>query len=54
LESPEEDGCVWISSTDAPGWHHNLGPADKVAEVLAQWLGSIDAGESTFKENQGE
>ena len=21
-------GCVWISSTDEPNWHHNLGPAD--------------------------
>jgi hypothetical protein len=30
-----EDGCVWISSIDAGGWHHNLGPADKVAEVVS-------------------
>ena len=46
LEGPDEDGCVWISSTDEPSWHHNLGPAHKVAEVLSQWLASIDDGES--------
>lgn len=45
LEGPDEDGCVW---TDAGGWHHNLRPVDKVAEVLSQWLASIDDGESTF------
>ena len=48
LEGPDEDGCVWISSTDAGGWHHNLGPDNKVAEVLSQWLASLDDGESTF------
>jgi hypothetical protein len=36
LEGPDEDGCVWISSTDDPPFHFNLGPADKVAEVLSQ------------------
>jgi len=46
LEGPDEDGCVWISSTDAVGWQHNLGPAHRVAEVLSQWLASIDDGES--------
>ena len=46
LEGPDEDECVWISSTDAEGWHHNLGPADKVAEVLSQWLASIDDAEN--------
>ena len=46
LEGPDEDGRVWIGSTDVPGWHHNLGPADKVAEVLLEWLGSrpVDCG----------
>ena len=39
IEGPDEDGCVWISSTDAEGWHHNLGPADKVAEVLSAVAG---------------
>ena len=47
LEGPDEDGCVWICSADVPGqWCHNLGPADKVAEVLSQWLGTIDYGEN--------
>jgi hypothetical protein len=46
IEGPDEDGCVWISSTDEPGWHHNLGPADKAAEVMSQWLGTIDYGEN--------
>jgi hypothetical protein len=26
-------------------WCHNLGPSEQVAEILAQWLGSIDCGE---------
>ena len=52
LEGPDEDGCVWISSTDGPGWHHNLGPADKVAEVLSPWLGSIDDGEDQITQDE--
>ena len=42
IEGPDEDGCVWIygASTGDP-WAQNLGPADKVAEVLAQWLGEL-------------
>ena len=36
LEGPDEDGCVWICSADLPGqWCHNLGPANKVAELLS-------------------
>jgi hypothetical protein len=50
IEGPDEDGCVWICSvqpTDSDSWWcQNLGPADKVAEVLSQWLGSIDYGEN--------
>ena len=43
LEGPDEFGCVCICSADLPGqWCHNLGPADKVAKVLSQWLASID------------
>ena len=52
IEGPDEDGCVWISSTDEPSWHHNLGPAEKVAEVLSQWLASHDDGESDFRGTQ--
>ena len=43
LEGSDEDGCVWACS---PGgrdiWCQNLGPAEKVAEVMSQWLGSLD------------
>ena len=47
IEGPDEDGCVWICSTAGrDDWCQNLGPSDKVAEVLSQWLGSIDYGEN--------
>ncbi len=43
IEGPDERGCVWIHGTGPRDtWIQNLGPADKVAEVLSQWLGSID------------
>ena len=43
IEGPAEDGCVRICSTSGRNnWCQNLGPRDKVAEVLSQWLGSID------------
>jgi hypothetical protein len=46
VEGPGEDACVWIQSTDPRNrWTQNLGPRDKVAEVLSQWLGFIDYGE---------
>ena len=54
IEGPDEDGCVWISSTDAGGWHNNLGPADKVAEVLSQWLASLDDAERDYRDTQDE
>jgi hypothetical protein len=54
IEGPDEDGCVWISSTDEPSWHHNLGPALKVAEVMSQWLASIDDAERDYRETQDE
>ena len=41
LDGPDEDGCVWICATQSV-WCQNLGPSDKVAEVLSQWLGTID------------
>lgn len=42
-EGPDERGCVWThgASSQDP-WSQNLGPQDKAAEVLTQWLGSID------------
>ena len=42
IEGPDEDSCV---SLTAEGVHVNLGPRDKVAEKLAQWLTEIDFGE---------
>ena len=44
IEGPDEDGCVWICSVagNPDVWCQNLGPAEKVAELLSQWLGTID------------
>lgn len=46
IEGPDEDGCVWICSAGGRDvWCQNLGPVDKVTEIMSQWLGSIDYGE---------
>lgn len=46
IEGPDEDGCVWICSAGGRDvWCQSLGPQDAVAEVLSQWLGSIDRDE---------
>ena len=37
IEGPDEDGCVWICSSE--------GPRNKVAEVLSRWLASQDCDE---------
>ena len=43
LQGPDEDGCVWACSPEGRDvWCQNLGPVDKVTEVMSQWLGSID------------
>ena len=43
LQGPDEDGCVWACSPEGRDvWCQNLGPVDKVAKVMSQWLGSID------------
>jgi hypothetical protein len=43
IEGPDEDGCAWICSAEGRDvWCQNLGPRQKVAEVLSQWLGSLD------------
>ena len=43
LQGPDEDGCVWACSPAGRDvWCQNLGPTAKVAEVLSQWLGTID------------
>lgn len=39
LEGPDGDGFVWLYTQDRG---INLGPRDKVAEKLCEWLGSID------------
>ncbi len=53
IEGPDEDGCVWICSAKAGDWCHNMGAADKVAEVLSEWLSSIDD-KSTIRDTQDE
>jgi hypothetical protein len=43
LEGPDEDGCVWICSTEGRDvWCQNLGPKDAAATVMADWLEQID------------
>lgn len=43
IEGPDERGCIWIhSASSRTPWMQNLGGKDKVAEVLTQWLNSID------------
>ena len=43
IEGPDERGCVWMHGTSSGNpWAQNLGPWRKVAEVLSQWLGSVD------------
>jgi hypothetical protein len=47
IDGPDEDGCVWACSPAGRDvWCQNLGPRDKVVEVLSQWLGSVDADEA--------
>ena len=53
LTGPNEDGCVWISSTVALGWQHNVGPADQVAKILSKWLASFEPA-SAFQVTQDE
>ncbi len=53
IEGPDEDGCVWICSAKAGDWCHNMGPADKVAEVMSEWLSSIDD-KSSIRDTQDE
>jgi hypothetical protein len=55
IEGPDERGCVWIhGASSRDPWAQKLGHRDKVAEVLSQWLASIDDGESTFQVTQDE
>lgn len=47
IEGLDEGGWVWICSPhDQPHehdtWGRNLGPQEKVVEVLSQWPGSVD------------
>jgi hypothetical protein len=42
LEGPDEDSCVWLTSGEL---HVNLGPREKVAEKMADWLAAIDYGD---------
>lgn len=49
IEGPDEDGCVWACSAEGRDtWCQNLGPQSKVAEVLSEWLASIDHQENDF------
>lgn len=39
IEGPDEDGCVWLH---AGTMTVNLGPKDRVAERLYEWLASVE------------
>ena len=42
IEGPDERGCVWAHGANSrQPWTQNLGPADKVAELMATWLNSL-------------
>ena len=48
IEGPDEDGCVWACSPEGRDIGcQNLGPKEKVVEVLTQWLAAVDADEGT-------
>ena len=54
IEGPDERGRAWMHGTSSKNpWAQNLGPARKVAEVLSQWLASLDDAE-TRKEIDAE
>ena len=43
IDGPDEEGNVWIVSPEGRNvWSRNLGPQDRVAEVLSDWLAQID------------
>jgi hypothetical protein len=39
IEGPDEDGCVWLH---AGATTVNLGPRDRVAERLQEWLANVE------------
>ena len=44
IEGPDEDGCVWACSPDGRDvWCQNLGPTEKVADVMCRWLASTQS-----------
>jgi hypothetical protein len=46
IMSPEANGMVWLKLNKDNGsiQYANLGPIERVAEVLRQWLASYDEG----------
>lgn len=43
IEGPDEDGCVWMCSPEGRDvWCQNLGPYEKAAKVMADWLSATD------------
>lgn len=43
IEGPDEDGHVWICSNKGRAdWCQYLGPKEKVANTMFQWLRSIN------------
>jgi len=47
IDGPDEEGNVWIVSPEGRNvWSRNLGPQDKVVEVMSDWLAQITHGEN--------
>lgn len=55
IEGPDEDGCVWICSSEGRAvWCENLGPKDKAAQVMSHWLASIDFDEQPQRHERSD
>jgi len=47
IDGPDDEGNVWIVSPEGRNvWSVNLGPQNKVAEVMSDWLAQIDYGKN--------
>lgn len=43
LEGPDDNGDVFVCSPEGRDvWCHNLGPWQDAAEIMCEWLGSVE------------
>lgn len=53
IQGPDKDGNVYICSPEGRDvWCQLLGPVDDAAEVMSQWLASIDYDELEAKRDK--